>query len=161
VRNIRPSFRWGLWGGIAYSAIDTYLLKGRAPGTLRHHADHTQLKKASECAPIVYPKPDGKISFDRLSSVFISATNHAEEQPCHLRLKDASAPSAPTWPSTTPRRPATARPACTKSSRTRAARAADQRPELPALQDLRHQGPDPEHRLGVPEGGGGPNYPNM
>jgi hypothetical protein len=54
---------------------------------LRHHADHTQLKKASECAPIVYPKPDGKISFDRLSSVFISATNHAEEQPCHLRLK--------------------------------------------------------------------------
>ena len=92
VRNIRPSFRWGLLGGIAYSAIDTYLLKGRAPWTLHHHADHTQLRKASECAPIVYPKPDGKISFDRLSSVFISATNHAEEQPCHLRLKDASVP---------------------------------------------------------------------
>ena len=92
VRNIRPSFRWGLLGGIAYSAIDTYLLKGRAPWTFHHHADHTQLRKASECAPIVYPKPDGKISFDRLSSVFISATNHAEEQPCHLRLKDASVP---------------------------------------------------------------------
>jgi electron-transferring-flavoprotein dehydrogenase len=55
---------------------------------LHHHADHLQLRKASECAPISYPKPDGKVSFDRLSSVFISNTNHEENQPAHLRLAD-------------------------------------------------------------------------
>lgn len=92
VRNIRPSFQRGLWGGLVYSALDTYVLRGKAPWTFHHHPDHTQLRKASEVAPIVYPKPDGKISFDRLSSVFISATNHVEEQPCHLRLKDAAVP---------------------------------------------------------------------
>jgi electron-transferring-flavoprotein dehydrogenase len=91
-RNIRPSFRWGLWGGIAYSAVDTYLFRGKAPWTFKHHADHTQLKKASESTPIFYPKPDGKISFDRLSSVFLSNTNHAEDQPCHLRIKDVNVP---------------------------------------------------------------------
>jgi electron-transferring-flavoprotein dehydrogenase len=92
VRNIRPSFRWGLWGGIAYSALDTYVFRGRAPWTLKNHADHSALRKAADCKPIVYPKPDGVISFDRLSSVFISGTNHEEDQPCHLRLKDASVP---------------------------------------------------------------------
>ncbi len=92
VRNVRPSFRWGLYGGIAYSALDTYLLRGKAPWTLHHHPDHTQLKKASDCAPIYYPKPDGKVSFDRLSSVFISNTNHEEDQRNHLTLKDASVP---------------------------------------------------------------------
>ncbi len=91
-RNIRPSFRWGLLGGIAYSALDTYVFRGKAPWTLHHHADHLQLKKAADCRPIVYPKPDGVISFDRLSSVFLSSTNHEENQPCHLRLKDAAVP---------------------------------------------------------------------
>ncbi len=91
-RNIRPSFHWGLWSGIAYSAVDTYLFRGKAPWTLKIHADHTSLKKASECAPISYPKPDGIISFDRLSSVFLSNTHHEEQQPCHLKLKDASVP---------------------------------------------------------------------
>ena len=90
VRNIRPSFRWGLWGGIAYAALDTYVFRGRAPWTLKNHADHTALKPSAECEPITYPKPDGVISFDRLSSVFISGTNHAEAQPCHLQLKEAS-----------------------------------------------------------------------
>ncbi|MBU0725708.1 MAG: electron transfer flavoprotein-ubiquinone oxidoreductase [Alphaproteobacteria bacterium] len=92
VRNIRPSFHYGLWAGIAYSAIDTYLFRGRAPWTMRNHADHTQLKKASECTPIVYPKPDGKITFDKLSSVFISNTNHEENQPAHLTLRNPSVP---------------------------------------------------------------------
>ncbi|MDD5296335.1 MAG: electron transfer flavoprotein-ubiquinone oxidoreductase [Rhodocyclaceae bacterium] len=91
-RNIRPSFRWGLLGGIAYSALDTYLFRGKAPWTLHHHADHLQTKKAADCKPIAYPKPDGVISFDRLSSVFLSSTNHEENQPCHLKLKDASVP---------------------------------------------------------------------
>ncbi|HWK46830.1 MAG TPA: electron transfer flavoprotein-ubiquinone oxidoreductase [Stellaceae bacterium] len=89
VRNIRPSFRWGLWAGLAYSAIDTYLFQGKAPWTLHHgHADNESLKPKTAVTPIVYPKPDGKISFDRLSSVFVSNTNHAENQPVHLRLRD-------------------------------------------------------------------------
>jgi len=92
VRNIRPAFHFGLWGGIAYSALDTYILRGRAPWTMHHRADHKSLKPAAQCKPIDYPKPDGKISFDRLSSVFISNTNHEENQPCHLRLKDNSIP---------------------------------------------------------------------
>jgi electron-transferring-flavoprotein dehydrogenase len=88
VRNIRPSFRWGLLGGLIYSAIDTYILRGRAPWTLSHHADYTQLKKKTEAARIEYPKPDGKVTFDRLSSVFISNTNHEENQPIHLKLRN-------------------------------------------------------------------------
>jgi len=91
-RNLRPSFRRGLWVGLAYSALDTYVLRGRAPWTLRHHADHAQLRPLSESTPIDYPKPDGKLTFDRLSSVFLSNTNHAEGQPSHLRLRDVTLP---------------------------------------------------------------------
>ena len=91
-RNIRPSFRWGLWGGLLYSAVDTYVFRGHAPWTLHHHEDHSALKPARDCPKIEYPKPDGKVSFDKLSSVFISNTNHEENQPCHLTLKDASVP---------------------------------------------------------------------
>jgi electron-transferring-flavoprotein dehydrogenase len=90
VRNIRPSFRLGLWGGIAYSAFDTVLLRGGAPWTFHNHADYDQLVPASSAPRIDYPRPDGKISFDRLSSVFISNTNHEEDQPPHLKLRDPS-----------------------------------------------------------------------
>lgn len=92
VRNIRPSFRWGLWAALVYSGIDTYLFRGHAPWTLRHHDDHSRLKKADECPKIEYPKPDGKVSFDRNSSVFLSGTNHEEAQPAHLTLLDDSIP---------------------------------------------------------------------
>ena len=92
VRNIKPSFSWGLWAAIAYSALDTYLFRGKAPWTFHHKPDHAKLKKASECPKIEYPKPDGVISFDKLSSVFISNTNHEEDQPCHLTLKDSTVP---------------------------------------------------------------------
>ncbi|WP_142850098.1 electron transfer flavoprotein-ubiquinone oxidoreductase [Telmatospirillum sp. J64-1] len=91
-RNIRPSFHKGLWGGLAYSAIDTYLFRGKAPWTFHNHEDHTQLKKASEAPRIDYPKPDGVLTFDKLSSVFISNTNHEEDQPIHLQLKNPSVP---------------------------------------------------------------------
>ena len=94
VRNLRPSFRWGLWGGMLYSGLDTYVLRGKAPWTLHHHADHAALKKASECPRLEYPKPDGVVSFDRNSSVFLSNTNHEEDQPVHLTLKDDSVPIA-------------------------------------------------------------------
>ncbi|HEU0118041.1 MAG TPA: electron transfer flavoprotein-ubiquinone oxidoreductase [Alphaproteobacteria bacterium] len=88
VRNIRPSFRLGLFAGLIYSAIDTYLFRGRAPWTFRNHADFKQTKPAKECKKIEYPKPDGVFSFDRLSSVFLSNTNHEENQPAHLKLRD-------------------------------------------------------------------------
>ncbi len=95
VRNVRPAFKWGLWGGLLLSALDTYIFRGRAPWTLRHaHADHETLCKASECEKIAYPKPDGVLTFDRLSSVFLSNTNHEEDQPAHLKLKDAAVPVA-------------------------------------------------------------------
>jgi electron-transferring-flavoprotein dehydrogenase len=88
VRNIRPAFRWGLWIGLAHAAIDTYVFRGRAPWTFKHSADYTHLAKASVSTRIAYPKPDGVVSFDRLSSVFISNTNHEEGQPAHLHLRD-------------------------------------------------------------------------
>lgn len=91
-RNIRPGFHKGLYTGLAYAAFDTYIMRGRAPWTFKNHADHTQLKPAKDCTPIEYPKPDGTLTFDILSSVFLSNTNHAEDQPCHLKLKDPSVP---------------------------------------------------------------------
>jgi electron-transferring-flavoprotein dehydrogenase len=91
-RNIRPSFRFGLLGGLAYSALDAYVLRGRAPWTLHHHPDHARLRPARDFQPIDYPKPDGKLTFDRLSSVYISNTNHDDDQPCHLRLVDPDVP---------------------------------------------------------------------
>lgn len=92
VRNIRPAFHWGTLVGFIYSAIDTILFRGKAPWTFKNHSDHDRLKKAAECEKIDYPKPDGVLTFDRLSSVFISNTNHEEEQPCHLQLKDPTVP---------------------------------------------------------------------
>ncbi len=88
VRNIRPAFKYGLIPGLMYAGIETYLLKGKEPWTFKYHADHTTLKKAADCTPIAYPKPDNQITFDRLSSVFLSNTYHEENQPCHLKLKD-------------------------------------------------------------------------
>ena len=98
VRNIRPSFHKGLFHGLLYSALDTYLLRGRAPWTLHHKPDHKALKPASECKPITYAKPDGKLTFDRMSSVYISNTSHEEDQPVHLRLKDSNIPVEYTLP---------------------------------------------------------------
>jgi electron-transferring-flavoprotein dehydrogenase len=92
-RNIRPAFQWGLWPGLAYAALDTYLLRGKAPWTLHHHpADHLSLKKAADCKRIQYPKHDGKISFDKLTSVQFSNTHHEEDQPTHLQLKNLTIP---------------------------------------------------------------------
>ncbi|PIT59537.1 electron transfer flavoprotein-ubiquinone oxidoreductase [Snodgrassella alvi] len=87
VRNMRPAFKWGLFGGLAYSAIEEYLFKGKTPWTLRHHcADYASLRKAQDCQPIDYPKADGKLTFDRMSSVFLAGISHDESQPVHLKL---------------------------------------------------------------------------
>ena len=92
-RNFKPWMAKGLVIGTLGFGIDQVLLRGKAPWTMHHHgADHESLKNKRECKPIVYPKPDGVITFDRLSSVFISNTNHNEDQPAHLTLKDASVP---------------------------------------------------------------------
>ena len=92
VRNIRPSFSKGFVPGMIYSALDTYIFKGNAPWTFRHHADHLQLKEAKLCKKIDYPKPDNVVSFDRNSSVYLSSTNHEENQPAHLKLIDNRIP---------------------------------------------------------------------
>jgi electron-transferring-flavoprotein dehydrogenase len=164
VRNIRPSFRLGLWGGIAYSAFDTFVLRGRAPWTFHHDSDHTQLIRASQAPRIDYPRPDGKVSFDRLSSVFISNTNHEEDQPSHLKLRD-------------PAKAITVNYRLYDSPEQRYCPAGvyeivqDTGTGEPRLQinapncvhcktcDIK----DPEQNIDwvVPEGGGGPNYPNM
>lgn len=92
-RNIRPAFGSGFLIGLLYSAIDTVLLRGRAPWTLRHlHQDNKALKKKGSYKQIDYPRPDGVVTFDRMSSVFLSNTNHEEDQPCHLTLKDNTIP---------------------------------------------------------------------
>jgi len=93
-RNFKPLMAKGLILGSVMFSIDQHLLRGKAPWTLCHPgADHTQLKGKADYQPIDYPKPDGVITFDRLSSVYLSNTNHEEDQPCHLQLKDATIPS--------------------------------------------------------------------
>ena len=92
-RNFKQWFKKGRTVGTLMTGVEQFLLRGHVPWTIRRTAaDHTYLKPAAECKPIQYPKPDGKLTFDRLSSVFISNTNHEENQPAHLTLKDASVP---------------------------------------------------------------------
>jgi electron-transferring-flavoprotein dehydrogenase len=92
-RNFKPWMAKGLYLGTLMFGIDQVLLRGKAPWTLHHHAaDHETLKPKDLAEPIAYPKPDGVLTFDRLSSVFISNTNHSEDQPVHLTLKDRSKP---------------------------------------------------------------------
>ena len=163
VRNIRPGFHQGLWPGLANAALEAYLLRGRAPWTLHNHADHMQLELAEKSRPIDYPKPDGRISFDRLSSVYISNTNHEENQPVHLQLLDDTVSIRVNL-------------ALYDAPETRYCPAGvyeviEQEDGSPALQinaqnclhcktcDIK----DPQQNIvwTVPEGGGGPNYPNM
>ncbi|MBV9862980.1 MAG: electron transfer flavoprotein-ubiquinone oxidoreductase [Alphaproteobacteria bacterium] len=163
-RNIRPSFHGGLWAGMAYSAFDTFVLRGRAPWTFHNHADHTQLTPAGEATRIVYPRPDGRITFDRLSSVFISNTNHEEDQPAHLRLRDpAKAISVNYRLYDSPEQRY-----CPAGVYEIVREGADGEPRLQInAQNCVHcktcDIKDPEQNIDwvVPEGGGGPNYPNM
>ncbi len=87
-RNFKPLMKKGLVLGSLLFGMDQILFRGKAPWTLHNSADYTTLKKASECQPISYPKPDNALTFDRLSSVFLSNTNHEEDEPCHLQLRD-------------------------------------------------------------------------
>jgi electron-transferring-flavoprotein dehydrogenase len=97
-RNFKPYLDRGLYTGSLLWGIDQVLLRGRAPWTLhRDLADYEKLKPAAECSPIDYPKPDGVLTFDKLSSVFLSNTNHEENQPSHLTLKNPSIPVVVNW----------------------------------------------------------------
>ena len=92
-RNVKPSFSWGLILGILFTGIDQILFRGNLPLTLKHkHADHETLKPANKMKKIDYPKPDNIITFDKTSSVYLTGTNHAENQPIHLKLKDPNLP---------------------------------------------------------------------
>jgi electron-transferring-flavoprotein dehydrogenase len=98
VRNIRPAFRYGLIPGLAYAALDTYVFKGKSAWTLKHHHDHTQLKSAAQSTPIDYLKPDGCLSFDKMTSVNRANTYHEENQPCHLKLLDSDKAMSVNYP---------------------------------------------------------------
>lgn len=91
VRNIRPGFKFGLIPGLINAALETYIFRGKMPWTLRHHKDHQSLKLAKDSKKIDYPKPDGVVSFDRLSSVFLCNAHHPENQPNHLILQSPEA----------------------------------------------------------------------
>ncbi len=164
VRNIRPSFRWGLWPAMIYSAIDTFLFRGRAPWTLRHkHADNEALRPAYEFNRIQYPKPDGVLTFDRLSSVFIANVNHSEDQPPHLKLKDAAVPIAINLA----KYDAPEQRYC-PAGVYEIVGAEEGKPRLQInAQNCVHcktcDIKDPTQNINwvTPEGGGGPNYPNM
>ncbi|KAL4193686.1 hypothetical protein AMTRI_Chr06g200780 [Amborella trichopoda] len=92
-RNYRPAFEYGLIPGLAISALEHYIFRGRLPLTLKHgKPDHEATYVAAAHKPIVYPKPDGVVSFDLLTSLYRSNTNHDHDQPVHLRLKDPSIP---------------------------------------------------------------------
>lgn len=91
IRNIRPAFKWGLLPFMVYAALEQYVFKGKMPWTIQHHGhDYAQLKPAQQCQKINYPKPDGVLTFDRLSSVFLANVAHEENQPVHLKLSNPS-----------------------------------------------------------------------
>ena len=92
-RNVKPSFRWGMLLAIIFTGIDQIIFRGKLPFTLKHsHADHQTFKESSKMAKINYPKPDGIITFDKTSSVYLTGTNHADNQPVHLKLTDPDLP---------------------------------------------------------------------
>ena len=168
VRNVKPLLsRLGTFLGTGFGAIDMWMnnLGIGLPITLRHKKpDHATLKKASECKPIAYPKPDGKISFDKLSSVFISATNHEEDQPVHLQLKDPAIPIAYNLPNYD--EPAQRYCPAGVYEVIRDDDGSNPRFQINAQNcvhcktcDIK----DPAQNINwvVPEGAGGPNYPNM
>jgi electron-transferring-flavoprotein dehydrogenase len=167
VRNVKPGMKFGLWLGTAHAGANMWLedlgLGWLTPWTLRHlRADHEGLWPADVAPRITYPKPDGKISFDKMASVYLSNTNHEEDQPCHLRLTDPAIPVAVNLAQFD---------------------APEQRYCPAGVYEIVHDAPGPRLQINaqncvhcktcdikdpgqnirwsVPEGGGGPAYPNM
>ena len=163
-RNFRPWFKKLGMLGFALGGLELKWLRGRAPWTFRHEeADHEATKPANECAVISYPKPDGKVSFDKLSSVYLSGTNHEEDQPVHLRLRDPAVPIERNLP----RYAEPAQRYCPAG-----VYEVVEEGEGPPRFQINAQNcvhcktcdiKDPSQNIvwTVPEGGGGPTYPNM
>jgi electron-transferring-flavoprotein dehydrogenase len=165
VRNVEPLVaKWGGALGTMFAGLDMWMrqLGIGLPFTMKHHADNETLWRKDLVAPIAYPKPDGVISFDRLTSVFISNTNHEEDQPIHLTLKDPAIPvevNLPLYAGPEQRY-------CPAGVYEFVEEAAGPRLQINAQNcvhcktcDIK----DPTQNINwvVPEGGGGPNYPNM
>ena len=172
MRNVKPLWsRLGTLAGVSLGGLDMWLyeLFGWSPfGTMRHgKPDHATLKPLAEVEPIVYPKPDGVLTFDRLSSVFLSNTNHEEDQPSHLVLAGPVDPDPRATCRASASRPAsTARPASTRSS-TATPSGGPTRSFVINAQNCVHcktcDIKDPAQNINwvTPEGGGGPNYVGM
>ena len=162
-RNFKPAMSMGLYTGTLMVGVDQVVFRGRAPWTLTHrHTDHGSLEPKDRFTPIAYPRPDGVLTFDRLSSVFVSNTNHEEDQPSHLQLKDPAIPTRvnlPVYDGPETRY-------CPAGVYEFVAEGATQQLRINAQNcvhcktcDIK----DPTQNIVwvVPEGGGGPNYPNM
>ena len=164
-RNFKQWFKKGLHVATVMTGVEQFVLRGKMPWTLhREHPDHTYLKPAADCKPIVYPKPDGKLTFDKLSSVFISNTNHNEHQPAHLTLKDPSVPTSINLPKYAGPESRYCPAGVYEYVGDEAS--GGQRLQINAQNcvhcktcDIK----DPTQNIVwvTPEGGGGPNYPNM
>ena len=164
-RNFGPAVhKWGTWFGGAYNTVDQNWFAGKLPFTIKDwRADHKGMQTLTEASPIDYPKPDNLLSFDRNSSVYLSNTNHEEDQPCHLILKDPSIPiqvNLPKWGEPAQRYcPAGVYEVVTND-------AGEQKFQINA-QNCIHcktcdiKDPSQNIRWVTPEGTGGPNYPNM
>lgn len=163
-KNFGPAMhKFGPLLGGAFNFIDQNIFSGKLPVTLHdNHEDYAQLKPAAECEQITYPKPDGVLSFDKLSSVFLSNTNHEEDQPCHLQLKDPSIPLG----SNLERFAEPAQRYCPAGVYEVIEEAEGKRFQINS-QNCVHcktcdiKDPAQNIRWVVPEGTGGPNYPNM
>ena len=156
--------KFGMWLGGAFNWFDQNIFGGKLPVTLKDNTpDYAQLKPAAQMPKIEYPKPDGIISFDKLSSVFISGTNHEENQPCHLTLKDASLPlgiNLSMWDEPAQRYcPAGVYEVLENESGDKTFQINSQNCVHCKTCDIK----DPSQNITwvVPEGAGGPNYPNM
>ena len=163
-RNFKPWMSKGLYSGTLMVGVDQVLFGGKAPWTLHHaHADHETLMQKTDVTPIAYPKPDGVLTFDRLSSVFISSTNHEEDQPAHLTLRNAEVPVATNlarYDGPEQRYcPAGVYEFVDAPNGTKKLQINAQNCVHCKTCDIK----DPTQNIKwvVPEGGGGPNYPNM
>lgn len=164
VRNVRPFFQYGLLAGILHAGVEGYLLRGRAPWTFKHHApDHQCLQTTKKARKINYPKADGILTFDRLSSVYLANVAHAENQPAHLTLKDDTIPishNLTLYDAPEQRYCPAAVYEIVKNEEGRAQLHINAQNCIHCKTcDIK----DPKQNINwvTPEGGGGPNYPNM